>query len=186
MNAVRIPGPTETVEAWQAGRLDRLIADVLEPVIGEPFMNLGRAANLIWLGFGEEVDAPTRRDPERRTARHCLHASCPFRLDSNDAILIGASDIYRPAGEPDSIENFDWGQPGATLFDASVAAFWSEYEPGFAVLDGVSADPMGGLQLELSSGHTIRLFPSRSGPHEHWRYFPINGEAHFVVVPDDH
>jgi hypothetical protein len=40
MNAVRIPGSAETVEAWRAGLLDRLIADVLRPVIGEPFMDL--------------------------------------------------------------------------------------------------------------------------------------------------
>ena len=111
MNAARIPGSAETVEAWRAGLLDRLIADVLRPVIGEPFMDLGRAADLIWLGFGEKVDAPTRRDPERRTARHRLHVMCPFRLESNDAILVAASDIYRPVGAIDSIENFEWDKP---------------------------------------------------------------------------
>jgi hypothetical protein len=185
MNAARIPGAAETVAAWRAGVLDGLIADVLKPVIGEPFMDLGRAADLIWLGFGQKVGAPTRRNPERRIARHRLHASCPFRLDSNDAILVAAPDIYRPVGDPDSIENFEWDKPAANLFDASVAAFWSEHEPGFAVLDRVSSDPMGGLQLDLSSGHTIRIFPNRFGAREHWRYFPFDGERHFVVVPDD-
>jgi hypothetical protein len=101
MDAVGIPGRAETVAAWRAGLLDRLIADVLKPVIGEPFMDLGRTADLIWPGFGEKVDAPTRRDRERRIARHRLHASCPFRLDSkDDAILVAASDIYHPVGDP--------------------------------------------------------------------------------------
>jgi hypothetical protein len=185
MNVARVPGRSETVAAWRAGLLDRLIADVLEPVIGEPFMDLGRAADLIWLGFGEKVGAPTRRDPERRTARHRLHVMCPFRLDSNDAILVAASDIYRPVGAADSIENFDWDKPGANLFDASVANFWSDHQPGFAVLDRVGSDTMGGLHLELSSGHTIRIFPNRSGTSEHWRYFAIDAEDHFVVVPDN-
>lgn len=61
---------------------------------------------------------------------------------------------------------------------------WSERGPGFAVVDAVKGDSFGGLELELSSGHSIKVFPHTSGPGEHWRYFEINSDYHFVVVPE--
>jgi len=180
-----IPDSVETIDAWRAGRLAELVNRVLEPLIGEPFMSLGRAADMMWMGFGGEVFAPTRRNPERRAARHCIHVSCPLRLDSTVAVLIASSDIYRSNQDRGASERFaDWDKPGASLFDASVAAFWSKHKPGSAVVERVDADAFGGLQLGLPDGHTIRVFPNRSGAGEHWRYFELGGSDHFVVVPD--
>ena len=51
------------------------------------------------------------------------------------------------------------------------------------MLERVDADAFGGLQLGLSSGHAIRIFPNRSGANEHWRYFDLGGGDHFVVLP---
>jgi hypothetical protein len=178
-----IPDPVETTDAWRAGRLAELVRRVLEPLLGEPFMDLGRAADMVWMGFGDVVAAPTRRDPERRSARHRIHVSCPLRLDSRAAVLIASSDIYRPGQGRDESMPFEWDKPGANLFDASVAAFWAEHEPGSSVLESVDADAFGGLQLGLSSGHAIKIFPNRSGADEHWRYFEIDGGDHFVVLP---
>lgn len=179
-----IPDTAETIDAWRAGRLDELVTRVLEPLLGERFMKLGRAADMMWMGFGPEELAPTPRDPERRAARHRLHVSCPLRLDSDTGVLVASSDIYRSATDPDSFETFDWDVPGANLFDASVSAFWAEREPGSAVVDGVRADLFGGVELGLSTSHTIRIFPNRPGANEHWRYFETNADRHFVVVPD--
>lgn len=180
------PNDAETLDAWRAGRLHELVTRVLEPLIGEPFMDLGRAADMMWVGFGEEVLAPTQRNPDRRLARHRLHVSCPLRLDSVAAVLIASSDIYRRPRQPHSWVGFDdWDKPGANLFDASVAAYWLAHERGSALVDGISADPFGGLELRLSTGHAIRIFPNRSGVDEHWRYFDINNDDdHFVVVPN--
>jgi hypothetical protein len=140
-----IPDPVETIDAWRAGRLAELVNRVLEPLVGEPFMALGRAADMMWLGFGDVVFAPTPRAPDRRAARHAIHVSCPLRLDSSAAVLIASSDIYRPRQDRDKSTLFDWDKPGVNLFDASVAAFWSEHEPGSAVLERVDADAFGGL-----------------------------------------
>jgi len=179
-----IPNEAETGDAWQAGQLGELVTGVLEPLIGKPFMELGRAADMMWIGFGDEVFAPTRRNPERRSARFRLHVSCPLRLDGATGVLIASSDIYRSAQNPDSREEFDWDKRGANLFDASVSAYWLSHRPGSSVVQSVSADAVGGLELGLSSGHAIKIFPSRSGAGEHWRYFEITGGEHFVVVPD--
>lgn len=180
-----IPGPVETTGAWRAGRLGELVNRVFEPLLGEPFMTLGRAGDMMWLGFGDVISAPTRRAPARRAARHAIHVSCPLRLDSTAAVLIASSDIYLPRKGQDESTPFEWDKPGANLFDASVAAFWSEHEPGSAVLERVDADAFGGLQLGLSGGHTIRIFPNRSGAEEHWRYFDLSVGDHFVVLPAD-
>lgn len=178
-----ISDPVETVDAWRAGQLGELVNRVLEPLLGEPFMTLGRAADMIWIGFGDVISAPTSRAPNRTAPRHAIHVGCPLRLDSSVAVLVASSDIYRPRQGRDESTPFEWDKPGANRFDVSVAAFWSEHEPGSAVLERVDADAFGGLELGLSSGHAIRIFPSRSGADEHWRYFDLSGGDHFVVLP---
>lgn len=141
---------------------------------------------MMWMGFGDVVLAPTPLDPERRLARHRIHVSCPLRLDSAAAVVLASSDIYRQPRQPNSgLGAGEWDKPGDNLFDISVAAYWRAHERGSALVDRVSADPFGGLQLRLSSGHAITIFPNRSGADEHWRYFEVNSsEDHFVVVPD--
>jgi len=178
-----IPDPVETIDAWHAGRLAELVNRVLEPLLGEPFMALGRAADMMWMGFGDVISAPTRRAPDRTAPRHAIHVSCPLRLDSSAAVLVASSDIYRPRQGQDESTPFAWDKPGANLFDAAVAAFWSEHEPGSTVLERVDADVFGGLHLGLSGGHAINVFPDRSGAEEHWRYFDLSGGDHFVVLP---
>jgi hypothetical protein len=180
-----IPDTAETLDAWRAGRLDELVLQVLETLVGEPLLELGRAADMMWMGFGDVVLAPTRVDPDRRLARHRLHVSCPLRLDSAAAVLVASSDIYRRPCEPHSSARFaDWDKPGANLFDALVATYWRANEPGSVRVDRISADSFGGLELRLSGDQVIRIFPSRSGADEHWRYFQINSDHdHFVVLP---
>lgn len=134
------------------------------------------------MGFGGEVDAPTRRFPDRQMARHRLHLQCPFRLDSQTAVLTTAADIYRSATAPDSYEAFNWDIRGANIFDVAVAAFWAEHEPGSLVVEDLKADTYGGLELLLSNGYAIRVFPNRSGISEHWRYFLADEGPHFVVL----
>jgi len=179
-----LPDNVTLLSAWDAGRLGDLVTGVLERLVGEPFMEFGRAADMMWLGFGEEVPAPTRRDSARRCAKHRLHASCPLRLDLPTAVLVASSDIYVPAEPRESLESFEWDDPGANLFDVSVSAYWRENPPGSVVVEAVSADAVGGIQLGLSTGQSLTLFPSRSGLTEHWRYFGVNDEEHFVILPE--
>jgi hypothetical protein len=85
-----IPDPVETIDAWRAGRLAELVNRVLEPLLGEPFMALGRAADMMWLGFGDVVFAPTPRSRSQgRTSRHPreLPASTRFRCCRSDRVL---------------------------------------------------------------------------------------------------
>jgi hypothetical protein len=105
-------------------------------------MEFGRAADMMWLGFGEEMAAPTRRDPDRRCAQHRVHVSCPLRLEHPTGILVASSDIYRPPETPESWDEFEWDKPGANLFDASLAAYWREYPAGAVIVERASADPV--------------------------------------------
>lgn len=186
MSTFPLPSSREVVHAWHEGTLRTLIRAALRDTLRAPLVELGRAGDLIWLGFGEMVPSPTPRLPGRRGPRHRLHISCPFRLDASDGKgILAGGDIFQPASLSDGgPANFDWDKPGANLYDATVESFWVEREPGSIVVEDIEADNAGGLTLALSKGYTIRCFPNRSGPAEHWRYFLLGGGEHFIVLPE--
>jgi hypothetical protein len=181
-----LPSSREVINAWHEGTLPTLIRATLRDTLKAPLVELGRAADLIWLGFGEIVPSPTQQLPGRRGARHRLHISCPFRLDANNGKpILAGDDIFQPASLSDGAPaNFDWDKPGANRYDAIVESFWREREPGSIVVEDIEADHAGGLTLALSQGYTIRCFPNRSGLAENWRYFFLGGSDHFVVLPE--
>lgn len=185
MSPHSIPSEDNVLDAWHRGVLDVLISETLKPIVGEPFVELGRAGDLIWIGFGEEVLSPTQRLPDRRLAHHRVHVRSPFRLDSASGAVLAAGDLFLAIDAPDDTPpDFDWDRHGANLFDARIAQFWRAHQPGSAVVEDVKGDPGGGLVMSLSDGTVLRIFPNRSGAVEHWRYFRAGDEAHFVVLPN--
>ncbi len=174
------------MEAWRGGRLGELVLTVLQPLVGERFADFGRAADMIWMGFGNQVAAPTERDPERRCARHRIHVSGLCRLDSQHAIVAASGDIHSAAVDGEDLDQFACSAPAANRFDVAVSEYWLRHEAALVTLTRVESDPLGTLALTLSNGHSITVFPDRASSYEHWRYFEIGAEQHFVVLPDSH
>jgi hypothetical protein len=66
-----------------------------------------------------------------------------------------------------------------TTYDETTRSLINETKP--PVVTAVRADPLGGLDLELSAGLRMQLFPDGSRG-EDWRFFSPGAEAaHFVV-----
>ena len=103
----------------------RMIEAALAPILGLPMRDMGRAADMAWLGFGDEIEVPdTRTGGTRALARYRLHLSRPFRLSGPGGAIAAAHDMYHarvnPGHEPDS---FEWDRRGATWYDARVDEF---------------------------------------------------------------
>jgi hypothetical protein len=181
------PTDQEVLDAWRQGRLGDVISNALDALVGEGLADLGRASDLLWMGFGEEVSAPGIKDPDRRMARHRLHVQCPWRLDGPDGPVLASRDMYSdPSGPSKTAEDFQWNRPGANLFDFAVEAFSKEHPAGSLVVESVVGDRAGGLDITLSRGFAWRMFPADSWACEHWRYFRAGEDGpHLVVLPEE-
>lgn len=144
---------------------------------------------MIEIGLGAEVDAPTKRAPDRRLPAHVLHIQCPFRLDGPAGPLVGSRDVYLDPSRPeDTPADFDWASSGTSSFDVAVRAIRKDLPRAGLVCESVHADAAGGLQIRFAGGSTISAFPDSRLDQEHWRYFrPSDLDSHFVVFepPDD-
>ncbi len=117
-----------------------------------------------------------------------LHIQCAWRLVVAAGILTGSGDFYEPAVEGEEI-NLDDHQSGnlqrkrlRTLFQTYDAETRSLVNASNSLIVlSVHADRCGGLDLELSGGVRLQVFPDGSRG-ENWRYFPpADKGTHFVV-----
>ncbi|WP_043932781.1 hypothetical protein [Bacillus sp. EB01] len=156
----------------------------LRDFIGLRLRLAGRASNLFWLGFGDIITL-TRRGESQNTAEFALHIECSWRITIGNKIFIASRDFYVPSSSYDGvIEDFDWDIQGNNRFDERIKNFMKEKE-NLTVLK-IDSDHIGGLNILLSEGYKLDVFPDSSDDDEnseHWRFFNRKGETpHFIVT----
>ena len=159
------------------------IEAALTGLIGKALWGAGRAGDVIWLHFGEQETVVTWRDTIKEVGEYALHLQCAWRITSTLGIHVGSQDIHYPAGKPLREEDFDvdLDQPGANRCDEKLSSLFKDQ--GELLVDGISADSLGGFRLLLSNGVTLEAFPDNSREGEFWRLFqPSKGIRHFVVT----
>jgi hypothetical protein len=118
-----------------------------------------------------------------------LHVDCPWRLDLNDAVLVGSDDWSERADGTTPSE--DWSpQSGGSLQEAVLRSVLQDPECGERlplrnrtdglVVETVLADTWGGCVIVMSPGYRLTLFPN-SVAHECWRIFKRGTPSHFVI-----
>jgi hypothetical protein len=116
-----------------------------------------------------------------------LHVQCPWRLVTTTQVLTGSADYYEPAVEGEDV-NLDDHQSD-NLQRKRLQALFQTYDAETRSLINQSdsltvislhADRFGGLDLELSGGVRLQVFPDGSRG-ENWRFFsPGNDKSHFI------
>jgi hypothetical protein len=174
----------QVLEAWESGTLRALIERSLSVLIGEPFAYIGRAADLVWVGFGAEVHAPNERHPGRRVATYALHVQCPLRVDIGGRAWLGSWDMYaQPESPEETPDDFDWHAPGSNLFDRRAAELNARLGQSPVTVTSLAADSAGGLTIEMTDRVRLQVFPESSFRIESWRFFLPSG-PHFVVLSE--
>ena len=125
---------------------------VLAPLVGLAAAPPGRDVNMLALRFGAGDGA------------YALDVYCAWRLTRGAEIVAGSADLFTPADPDEDLESFDYEEPGATWWDARLAA-WAEGSPG-ARVTAAAADAFGGLRLTFDDGAVLEVFPN-SAPAEH-------------------
>ena len=157
-----------------------VIQKTLTPLVGLPLRCIGRAADLLWVQFGEMRELPDRRGGTRSVGEWALHVQCPWRITRPPAILVARGDCFY---EADSDEPYDWDAARESRFDRCAAPLNREFESSPPAVEAVVADVVGGFSLRLTGGFIFEAFPDHStgSDSEHWRFFqPGRDERHFV------
>ena len=183
-DAPEFPSKEGVIEAWKDGTLGDLLEQQLSVLVGEPFRYIGRASDLVWLGFGPLESAPPRPDPDRRVAHYALHVQCPLRLDIESRAAVGSWDIWEQPDAPGRTpEDFEWDVQGANLFDVQAAELNEMLSRDVPTVIRVRADSQGSLTVDMTNELCLRVFPSVSYRQENWRFFVPSG-PHLVVLPE--
>jgi hypothetical protein len=163
---------------------DATIQNALAPLVGLPLRYIGRAADLLWVHFGELREIPDRKGGTRTVGKWALHVQCPWRIVRPPTILIARGDCFYAS---DSDEPYDWDAGRESGFDRRAAPLNHEFESSPPRVAAVAVDAVGGFSLRLDGGQVFEVFPddSTGSDSEHWRIFrPGRDERHFVF-PDE-
>jgi hypothetical protein len=164
------------------------IENHLRPLVGRKLSIARRAADMRGFHFGRVTVEETG---DRSSGEFALHIQCPWRLEGPHGIVTGRTDLWEP-GDPS--ENIDWDswdyEKNPNLQDRRIGELLGGYDPNtrsfvsdteYLVVEKVEADEFGGLNLSLSGGYRLVVFPSGSVG-EDWRLLqPHSRQRHFVV-----
>lgn len=159
------------------------IEAALTLLVGLPLSLTRRSGNIHGFHFGRLRDSKAKYGPRKgqisQVGEYVLHVQCAWRIVGESEVVVGSRDGYYRAGKdpiPDEGEVLAW-----TRCDERLALVIGPRP----LVDSVRADVYGGLDLRLSSGHRLEVFPDDSVTTEfteHWRFFPTAHVGTYVVV----
>jgi hypothetical protein len=155
------------------------LSNALQPLVGLPLRCLGRAANLLWVHFGELRESLSPRGQLRTVGEWALHIQCPWRIRQGTNVVVASGEFcYGSAGE--ALD--DWDKPGKSKFDVTAATLENEFSAFPPSVTSIYIDEVGGFTIELTNDYRLDIFPDRSTSNtEHWRLFqPGIDHRHFV------
>lgn len=118
---------------------------------------------------------------ERMVRELAVHLQCRWRLIRGAAVLVEEGDLYVP-GAGAAAEFAAGNEIGTARFDDRVAAVAQLVAAEEPVVDAVSIGDEFDLQLTLSSGMTLEVFPAGREGWEDWRFLSsARGGQHYVV-----
>jgi len=162
-----------------SNNLSDIIESKLSIINNLPVRYIGRACNMVWIGFGEDITTKNHKN----VAKYALHLQCDFRIIDSEKIILGSSDIYEPNSITEWTENFNWDISGANLYDEIAKTISGIYKTEQIIVTKISADNYGDIKIEISNGYIIEIFLSSSSKEECWRFFESgNNDSHFVIT----
>ena len=162
------------------------IASQLRPLIGLKLSIARRGADMRGFHFG-----PIKRVKNGTVGDYALHIQCAWRLEDQNGIITGRTDLWEPA---ENTPDFDWDKwdydKDENLQDSRLSSILGGYDPethsfmnnsDLLVVENLHTDNYGGVILFLSGGYRLVIFPAESQG-ENWRLLVPDTEAHHFVI----
>ena len=154
----------------------------LEVLSGLRLCSIGRAADLLWLHFGDRRTVSTFDGRTKEVGSWALHVQTPWRFTRGHEIIVGLRDIYYRS---DNGECIDEDIHGISRFDRHAAALNAEFDASPWTVRSIVCDRVGGFSLEFDLERSFDVFPNvafTSEGFEFWRLFePGTDNDHYVV-----
>lgn len=152
--------------------------EALQPLIGLPLRCLGRAANMLWVQFGEMRESVSPLGRSRQTSEWALHVQCVWRLCGHGRIALGYRDFYY---SPARVSLDDWSTLGKSQFDVIADSLNHAFSTTPPRVLSFASDDTGGFSLHLTDDFRLDVFPESSQDGECWRLFQLGTDLdHFV------
>jgi hypothetical protein len=166
--------------------IQQQVENVMAPLVGLPLWDAGRAADLLWLAFGQRQTIRDFQGKPREVGEYALHVQCAWRFVQGEKVVAGNRDLYYPRGYKDAKDEvpsgFNWDVQGANKCDEALATLFAGGAKQF-VIERVDVGQAGELALLLEDALTLQIFPNDSLESEHWRLFrPGSDEPHTVYT----
>ena len=162
------------------------IASQLQPLVGLQLSIARRAADLRGFHFG-----PIKRVEKGTAGDYALHIQCAWRLEDQNGIVTGRTDLWEPVENTPDIDWDKWDyDKDENLQDNRIGSILGGYDPetrSFVnngdqlVVEDFHADNYGGVVLFLSGGYRLVIFPAGSQG-EDWRLLGPATEGHHFVI----
>jgi hypothetical protein len=158
----------------------------LSCLIGQKLKDAGRAGDMLWLAFGNEIEVADYRGKQRFVNRYALHVQCPWRITDGQHIVVASGDFYIP-GKGVTEAEFDRLDDtfGCSRFDEAIGYLRTLLETDDIAVIETFTDSYGGLQMLLSKRLKLEIFPHRSIKKEFWRFFEHGSDKKHIVVFDE-
>lgn len=131
-----------------------------------PFTDIGRAATLTWLAFGDVPRANQRA--HQGGSAPALHLQCRWRLARGAAVLVQEGDLFVPAAHVGA--DFEaGGEIGTSRFDERVRTVARLIAQETPLVESIRLGDKSDLQLMLTGGLSLEVFPAHRQAREDWR-----------------
>ncbi len=148
----------------------------LDKLVNLPITYLGRSADMLDIGFGDEKIVQTINGEKISNILN-LHVLTGFRLIRESNIIFSSKEMFDPASG-DYI-SFQWDKPGSSLLDAQMNEFTSKF-PNLRVIRTVLSR-LGDLSIYLEKDFCLEIFVL-STESENWRLFDDNPNTSHLVM----
>lgn len=159
-----------------------MIDKVKSALEGQPLLYIGRATDMLWMGFGKLVKIKNYKGLEDEKGEFAVHVQCPWRFVHQEKVVVGSRDIYMPRNGISDHE-FDYEKRGLSIFDSICEAFNSEWIP--LLVSEVCVDIFGTLKIIFANGLVFETFINSVTTDEYWRFINFQTKEHIVVFDNE-
>ena len=157
---------------------------VLTKLLGQRLKEIGRAANMLWVGFGDDIIYVNLKGKPIVKSEYALHVQCDWEIAFGNEVVLKRNDFDIPKDKT-SRQLFDAEQFGNSRFDKISMEFNAAIKANPTYVVNYSLHMTGELELELSDNLVIKIYPNSPSEGESWRFMMSGSdEGHLVVFED--